>query len=316
MNPSQTPRPDCPPTSRQAPSNLDAYIAPIKLRDLVQRAKVEDMGPAGIDLTTDCLIAPDQPGRAVLRARQPGHLAGTALLATIASVYDPAIALRVDIADGQAVDTDRVIAEFTGPLRSILAMERVALNFLTHLSGIATLTAQYVTAIANTKTQVYDTRKTLPGLRTLEKYAVACGGGHNHRSGLYDAVLVKDNHIAHLSPQQLGPALAAGLQKARSHTPPPQFVEVEIDSIEQLRAVLDGPQASLIDVVLLDNMTESLLRKSVTIRDTLAPDVQLEASGGVRLNTVTQIARTGVDRISIGEITSGAPPLDLGLDIS
>jgi nicotinate-nucleotide pyrophosphorylase (carboxylating) len=204
-----------------------------------------------------------------------------------------------------------VIAKLTGSLRSILTIERVALNFLTHLSGIATLTRHYVAGVQDTSAKIYDTRKTLPGLRGLEKYAVTCGGGYSHRIGLYDAVLVKDNHLAHVPAKKLQASLGKAITKARRAEPPPDFIEVEVDTLEQFRQVL----ACKVDVILLDNMTNTQLRKAVQLRNKNAPQIQLEASGGVTMQTVSKIASTGVDRIAVGAITHSAPALDIALDI-
>jgi nicotinate-nucleotide pyrophosphorylase (carboxylating) len=190
-------------------------------------------------------------------------------------------------------------------------MERVALNFCTHLSGIATLTSAFVDAVRGTKAGIYDTRKTIPGLRGLAKYAVACGGGRNHRIGLYDAVLVKDNHIAHVPTAQLAAAMSAGIAKARAMQPRPVFVEIEVDNLAQLEEVLRCD----VDIILLDNMTPSQMQQAVSLRNRIAPRIELEASGGITLANVRAAAETGVDRIAIGALTHSAVALDLGLDI-
>lgn len=300
------------PPARTPP--LDRFIGQAELRHLISGAKIEDLGPDNLDLTSRYLVPKDRTCSAVITARQTGYLAGGALLPTLLSVYDPAIRLRPLILDGQQIEADTTIAELSGVLESILAMERVALNFMTHLSGVATATAQYVKAVAGTKVKIFDTRKTLPGLRALEKYAVACGGGHNHRHGLYDAVLVKDNHIAHLTSQELPMVLIDALNQARATAPAPAFIEVEVDTLEQLERVL-GIASSGIDTVLLDNMTPGQLRRAVAIRDTLASGVELEVSGGIHLDTVAQVAATGVERISVGQITHSAASLDIALDM-
>jgi nicotinate-nucleotide pyrophosphorylase (carboxylating) len=212
--------------------------------------------------------------------------------------------------DGSSLDVGTVVAELTGPVRSLLAIERVALNFLTHLCGIATLTARYVAAVAGTDATICDTRKTLPGLRALGKYAVACGGGVNHRLGLHDAMLIKDNHLAHLPADQWQAVLSDAIERARADRPGLAFVEIEVDRIDQLRPAL----ACNPDFVLLDNMSVPQLRQAVSIRDAEAPGVQLEASGGVTLETVRPIAEAGVDRISVGALTHSAPALDLAVD--
>lgn len=299
---------------------LEGFVSPTQLRELIARAREEDLGPRGVDVTSEQLVPAGHSCEAVVRARQPGRLAGVALLAAIVEVYNaalrgsPPVEVRGGAQDGQAVEMGGVVARLTGSMRGVLAVERVALNFLTHLSGVATLTHRFVQAVAGTRAKIYDTRKTLPGLRALEKYAVACGGGHNHRFGLYDAVLVKDNHIAQVAPGQLGQALQELVKKVGGLSPPPAFIEVEVDSLDQLERVLEDVPAG-IDVVLLDNMPLDQIQEAVEIRYLLAPHVQLEASGGVTLQNVRQIALTGVDRISVGAITHSAPALDLGLDI-
>lgn len=294
------------------PPPLHSFTTQSQLADLIARARAEDLGDPPRDLTSELLVPADEQGEAVLRSRAVGRLAGAALLHTVAKAYDPAITLDVTLDDGDKLVPGAVIARVAGPLRSLLAMERVALNLLTHLSGVATLTARYVEAVGGSKARICDTRKTHLGLRGLEKYAVVCGGGVSHRIGLYDAVLVKDNHLARIRFPELAEFTGDVVRRARSVTPPPAFVEIEVDSLEQLKAVLPaGP-----DLVLLDNMKLDQLRSAVSIRDRIAPAVELEASGGVNLETVTAIARTGVDRIAVGAITHSAPALDIGMDMS
>jgi len=292
------------------------YTTRDHVRTAIALAVEEDLGPLRRDITSQTLVPESARTTAVMRSRQPGHLSGLALLPEIVAAYDPAIALRVPMQDGQPIAPGEIAAEFAGPLRSILAMERIALNFTTHLSGIATLTAQYVALTQGTEARICDTRKTLPGLRAFQKYAVACGGGTNHRIGLYDAMLVKDNHIAHLSLQELPGALATAIASARRASPAISFVEVEVDTLEQLALVLALPVDARPDMVLLDNMSPALLKQAVLMRNAQATNVLLEASGGVNLRTVAAIAQTGVDRISIGALTHSAPSLDLGLDIA
>ncbi len=296
--------------------HLDDFIQGDELAALVARARAEDLGPNNLDITCAVFLPRDRPTVAVMHARKPGRLAGAALLPMIARTYDPAIQVELNAHDGDALSARQTVATFRGPLHSVLAMERVALNFCTHLSGIASLTAQYVDAVAGTKAKIYDTRKTIPGLRGLAKYAVACGGGCNHRIGLYDAVLVKDNHIAHVPPAQLAAALTDAIRKARAWMPAtqrPSFVEVEVDTLAQLEIVLRCD----VDVALLDNMTPAQMHEAVALRNRIAPGgrIELEASGGVNLSTVRAIAATGVERIAIGALTHSAPALDLGLDI-
>jgi nicotinate-nucleotide pyrophosphorylase (carboxylating) len=293
------------------PVDLAQFVNARDASALIARARAEDLGPDGRDVTSELLIDTDRTGEASIRSRVVGRLCGAALLPAVVEAYDPTVALDAKLDDGARLIPGSIIAAVRGPLRSLLAIERVALNLLTHLSGIATLTARHVEAVGGTKARIYDTRKTHAGLRNLEKYAVACGGGHPHRMGLHDAVLVKDNHIAHVPPAELGDRLAALVAEARAVRPAPAFVEIEVDTLEQLKLVLPaGP-----DIVLLDNMKLDQLRSAVSIRDRMAPGVELEASGGVNLETVTAIARTGVDRIAVGAITHSAPALDIGMDI-
>ncbi len=291
--------------------DLAAYATGDELNRLIAVARREDLGDKNLDITSACFIPTDLRTTAVMHARKHGRLAGAAILTRIARHYDPQIEVDLGAADGDELTPRQTIATFKGTLQSILAMERVALNFCTHLSGIATLTAAFVDAVAGTKAGIYDTRKTIPGLRGLAKYAVACGGGRNHRIGLYDAVLVKDNHIAHVATEHLAAAMRAGIAKARAMSPKPVFVEVEVDHLDQLEEVLRCDA----DIVLLDNMTPSQMRQAVTMRNRLAPRVELEASGGINLSNVRAAAETGVDRIAIGALTHSAPALDLGLDI-
>lgn len=296
---------------REPEPRLLSFVTRSCLKKLVAVARREDLGPASIDLTSELLIPAEATTQAVFRARQAGRLSGAALLPEVVAAYDPSVKLTPLMADGQKLEPGSRVAELSGSLRSILALERVALNFLTHLSGIASLTARFVDAVAGSKARIYDTRKTHPGLRELEKYAVVCGGGYRHRMGLFDAVLVKDNHIAHLPIDELPPALQRMMDKARALRPAPDFIMIEVDSLAQLQRVLPvGP-----DIVLLDNMAPDVIRQAVALRDRLAPPVELEVSGGVRLDNVGAIAQTGIDRISIGALTHSAPALDLGLDI-
>ncbi len=295
--------------------NLSDYVSPELVRDLVERARLEDLGPASRDVTSLALVPDAARTVAVMRSRATGVVAGLALLPTVVEAYDKSVTLRTLLRDGDALSPGSVAAEFTGSLRSVLAIERVALNLVTHLSGIATLTSKYVHAAAGTKARICDTRKTLPALRGLQKYAVACGGGLNHRIGLYDAMLVKDNHIAHLSLDALPVELARAIRAARASDPAMKFVEVEVDRLDQLQRVLSMPADAQPNIVLLDNMKPVTLREAVAMRDAMSPTVELEASGGVNLETVGSIAATGVDRISVGALTHSAPSLDLGLDI-
>ncbi len=289
---------------------LDDYLSGDALRALIERARAEDLGPDQLDLTSLYFVAARREAAGLIRSRQAGRLAGGAILGAMAQVYGGAVAVQVMLQDGAAVSEGAAVARLAGGARDVLAMERVALNFLSHLSGIATLTSKYVEAVAGTGVEIRDTRKTIPGLRALAKYAVACGGGVNHRRGLYDAVLVKDNHVAGISIDELAKVLADAIEQVKRSGRPVGFVEVEVDSLEQLEAVLGcGP-----DMVLLDNMTPEELREAVRMRDERAA-VKLEASGNISLATVRAVAETGVDIISVGALTHSVRALDLGLDV-
>jgi nicotinate-nucleotide pyrophosphorylase (carboxylating) len=276
-------------------------------RHLVELALAEDLGPAG-DLTSRAVIPPGLPGRAAFHARSAGVISGLPAAALVFAAVDPALSFEPSAEDGATVAAGQRLAVVRGPMASILAGERTALNFLQRLSGIATLTQRYVRAAAPHAGKVLDTRKTTPGWRLLEKYAVRCGGGHNHRMGLSDAVLIKDNHLAALGTDPEVVARAVGAARERvGHAVP---LTVEVDNLDQLdRALTAGP-----DIVLLDNMGLDAMRQAVRRRDAVAPGVLLEVSGGVNLNTVAGIAATGVDRISVGNLTHSAPALDIGLD--
>jgi nicotinate-nucleotide pyrophosphorylase (carboxylating) len=277
-------------------------------RRLVELALAEDLGPVG-DRTSDALIPADQTGRAVFVARSDGVLAGLPTVALVYLAIDPALTLEFHAADGDRVPRGTRLATVAGPLRSILAAERTALNFLQRLSGVATLTRRYVDAVAGTRAKVLDTRKTTPGWRLLEKYAVRMGGGTNHRIGLYDVVLIKDNHLAGLGDPAT--AVRRAVELARAHPGNAGLpVEVEVDTLEQL----DQALAVRPEIVLLDNMPPNQLQAAVLRRDAASPTTLLEASGGVNLTTIRAIAETGVDRISVGALTHSAPALDIALD--
>jgi nicotinate-nucleotide pyrophosphorylase (carboxylating) len=272
---------------------------------LIQLALAEDLGTAG-DLTAQATIPAATQARSAFVARKSGVIAGLAAVQLVATAVDPGLRFKALVADGSPVEAGTGLATLEGSLRSILAAERTALNFVQHLSGIASLTRQYVDAVRGTNAKILDTRKTLPGWRLLEKYAVRMGGGVNHRMGLYDGILIKDNHL-----HGLGGDLRRAVELARSQAFSRQLpVEVEVETLEQLEVAL----AVRADIVLLDNMTCDQLRLAVQRRNTVAPNVLLEASGGVNLTTVQSIAATGVDRISIGALTHSAPALDIALD--
>ena len=276
-------------------------LNPLLVEDAVRAALLEDLGRAG-DITTNATIPAMKQARAVIAARQPGIVAGLDLSKAAFRLLDPALSFDARIADGAAVTPGAILATIEGPARALLSAERVALNFLGRLSGVATLTSRYVAAVAHTKVRIVCTRKTTPGLRTFEKYAVLCGGGFNHRFGLDDAILIKDNHIAVAG--GIIPALRA-VKAAIGHL---VKIEIEVDTLDQLDEVLTEGA----DVVLLDNMTPARLREAVA---RVKGRLLTEASGGVTLETVAAIAESGVDMISVGALTHSAQVLDVGLDI-
>ncbi|WP_298133272.1 carboxylating nicotinate-nucleotide diphosphorylase [Micropruina sp.] len=270
------------------------------IEPIVRAALAEDLGRAG-DLTTDSIIGPDATATVQLVARDRGVLAGLPLAQLAWELVDPRIECDVHLADGSRLQPGSVIATVHGPARGLLTGERVALNFLGHLSGVATGTATIADAIAHTRTTVADTRKTIPGLRALQKYAVVCGGGSNHRFGLDDAVLIKDNHIA------VAGGVRAAVEAARAHVGHLVKIEVEVDSLEMLAELLEVGA----DVVLLDNMTPDVLREAVTMVD---GRMVTEASGRITPDIAVPIAEAGVDLISVGWLTHSARVLDIGLD--
>ena len=274
----------------------------ILIERAVREALAEDLGTAG-DVTTDATVPAGVISRATFGARKAGVIAGIDVARVAFAALDRSVAFDALVADGDAVAAGTVVARVEGSARSLLMSERVALNYLCHMSGIATLTRRYVDAIAGTKAHIVDTRKTTPGLRAFEKFAVRCGGGQNHRHGLYDAILIKDNHI--VAAGGISPAIEA----ARARAGHMVKIEVEVGSLDELREALQHK----IDVVMLDNMEPDLLREAVTL---VAGRAVTEASGGVNLETVRAIAETGVDLISVGALTHSAPILDLGLDFA
>jgi nicotinate-nucleotide pyrophosphorylase (carboxylating) len=267
----------------------------------VRLALEEDLGRSG-DITSDLTIAADQIGQARLAARKPGRIAGLVAAEIAFRLVDPSVRFDVLVPDGSAADTGTVLATLSGPVRAILTAERVALNFAGHLSGVATATAALVEVVKGTKARIVCTRKTLPNLRILQKYAVRCGGGFNHRFGLDDAVLIKDNHIA--AAGGIAPALA----RVRAGLGHMAQIEIEVDTLTQLEEALSLGAGT----ILLDNMPVENLRRAVAMAKDRAV---LEASGNVTLETVRAIAETGVDYISSGAITHSAVNLDIGLDL-
>ena len=271
------------------------------IEQTVSAALNEDLGRAG-DITTMATIPTDATASAVLAARAPGSLSGLVLAEAAFKQLAPQLGFRFRASDGDLIETGRVVAEISGPAMPILSAERVALNFLGHLSGIATATRMFADTIAHTHARITCTRKTTPGLRALEKYAVRCGGGSSHRFGLDDAILIKDNHIA------VAGSVTEAVSRARSFAGHMVKIEVEVDTLEQLREALRSNP----DIIMLDNMNPEQLREAVEINK---GKVVLEASGNVTLDTVKAIAETGIDYISSGWITHSAPVLDVGLDI-
>ncbi|HTM78264.1 MAG TPA: carboxylating nicotinate-nucleotide diphosphorylase [Devosia sp.] len=273
---------------------------------LVERAVIaaldEDLGLAG-DLTSQATLSPSATATATLSAREAGVIAGLDLAAAAFRLVGPGVTFTPHIADGARIAAGGIVATIAGPARQMLSAERVALNFLNHLSGIATLTRTYADAVEGTKAQICDTRKTTPGLRAFQKYAVRCGGGANHRYSLDDAILIKDNHIA------VAGSVTAAYQAAASFAGHLVAIEIEVTNLVELEEAL----AAGARIVLLDNMDNATLRQAVALN---AGRARLEASGNVKLDRVRSIAETGVDFISTSQITMGAKPLDLGLDVT
>lgn len=269
----------------------------------VQLALTEDIGTG--DVTTLATVPVNAQATSIMRAREPLTVAGLALAETAFHELSPAVRIEKLSQDGQRLKAGEALLKISGPAQAILTAERVALNFVQRLSGVATLTAQFVDAIQGTPAQILDTRKTTPGWRRLEKYAVACGGGTNHRFGLFDMVLIKDNHLAALREAQPN-AVAAAVQQARAKYPQLK-VEVEADTLDQVAEAVDAGA----DFILLDNMTLIQLRLAV---QKCKGRAQTEASGGVNLASVRSIAETGVDFISVGALTHSARAVDIGLD--
>lgn len=282
-------------------AGFDITLPEPLIASAIATALAEDLGLAG-DITTDAVIPPAARATGVFAVRKPGVIAGLDVAAAAFRHLDPAVSFEMLVPDGERVEVGAKVARVSGSARALLTAERVALNFVGRMSGIATLTRRYVDAVAGTRAAIVDTRKTTPGLRTLEKYAVRAGGGMNHRIGLFDAVLIKDNHIA------VAGGVGAAIAAARARAGHMVKIEVEVDTLDQLAAALEHR----IDAVLLDNMTPNQLAEAVRIVDGRAIT---EASGGVNLETVRAIAEAGVDLISVGALTHSAPVLDIGLDI-
>ncbi|MCP4785595.1 MAG: carboxylating nicotinate-nucleotide diphosphorylase [Fuerstiella sp.] len=297
-------------------TSVDISTAALATADnLIQLALAEDLEDRG-DLTSQATVPPNAAAIVNLVARENGVLSGGvviervyAALCALRKVAAETVQVRSCVSDGEAVEPGTTVATVTGPVSLLLTGERVVLNFVIHLSGIASMTAEFVRRADGNRAVILDTRKTLPGFRLLHKYAVRCGGGTNHRIGLFDGMLIKDNHLAARGSHSVADAVAAArswLTERGLDLP----VEVEVDTLEQLRDVLSEKP----EIVLLDNMQPSELQHAVTLRNQLSVNTLLEASGGVNLETVGCIAGTGVDRISVGALTHSAPALDFGYD--
>jgi nicotinate-nucleotide pyrophosphorylase (carboxylating) len=280
----------------------DAFLSPLAIEEAVNRALAEDFGRAG-DITSVATVPADLSGRAIVAAREAGVISGLPLVEAAFRRLDADVTLTAHVRDGVAVAAGTALMTVEGNARALLGAERTALNFVTHLSGIATATAAFVRLVAGTRARVCCTRKTTPGLRALQKYAVRCGGGFNHRFGLDDAVLIKDNHIA------VAGGIGAVLARARAAVGHMVRIEIEVDTLDQLRDVLDAGGA---DAVLLDNMDPATLTKAVAL---VAGRLVTEASGNITHATAAAVAATGVDYLSSGAITHSSVNLDVGLDI-
>ena len=282
-------------------NRLPAQLPRLLVERAVAAALEEDLGLAG-DLTSQATLTPQAWATASLSAREAGVIAGLDLAAVAFRLVGDGVSFTPRLSDGDLVAPGGEVASVTGPARLVMSAERVALNFLNHLSGIATLTRQYADAVAGTGAQICDTRKTTPGLRAFEKYAVRCGGGANHRYSLDDAILIKDNHIA------VAGGVAAAYHAAEAFAGHLVAIEIEVTDLAELEEAL----AAGARIILLDNMDNAMLRQAVAIN---AGRARLEASGGVKLERVRSIGETGVDYISTSQITMAAKPLDLGLDV-
>lgn len=277
-----------------------------ELQKLLQIAVAEDVSTVG-DLTSMALIPEHLHGTARVAVRQNGIIAGLNGIPAVLKAVDERLQWKTSMEDGTAVKTGDIAGFVSGPVRKLLTAERLFLNLVGKLSGIATLCSQYVQKVDGTRAKIYDTRKTTLGWRRLEKYAVRCGGGYNHRTGLYDAVLIKDNHLA-FGQKNYSPAQAVEI--ARKQYGQSCIIEIEVDTLEQLYQVLPAKP----DMVLLDNMKVPELSLAVDYRNKNAPETELEASGGINLSTVRAVAESGLERISVGAVTHSAVALDIGLD--
>jgi nicotinate-nucleotide pyrophosphorylase (carboxylating) len=280
----------------------DAFLSPLAIDEAVTRALAEDLGRAG-DVTSIATIPEGTRGSAVMKAREAGVVAGLPVAEAVFRKLDPSVEIAGHLRDGAAVQAKTVLISISGDARALLSAERTALNFVGHLSGIASAAAQFVRLVAHTRARVCCTRKTTPGLRALQKYAVRCGGGFNHRFGLDDAILIKDNHIA------VAGGVRAVLERAKAAAGHLVKIEIEVDTLAQLETVLE---VGLADAVLLDNMSPAMMKQAVAM---VAGRLVIEASGGITHASAAAIAESGVDYLSSGAITHSSPNLDVGLDI-
>ncbi|MDF1809115.1 MAG: carboxylating nicotinate-nucleotide diphosphorylase [Phycisphaerales bacterium] len=285
------------------------------VRRLIELACDEDLGIPPHDWTGELMFAPDDKREVVMRSRSEGIVAGIEFLPDLVEVFDSQNQIQWEskIEDGEKIESGTELAWFSGNARVIVKLERTMLNLISRLSGIATLTNEYVSLVESTNAKVCDTRKTTPGLRVLEKYAVRCGGGTTHRMGLNDAVLIKDNHVAGMGANEFASRLQSIAKQVRDDAVDLWFVQVEVDSLEQLKSSLSADEGT-VDIILLDNMSIDELNEAVDLRDVSGSSVLLEASGGITKSTIKNVATTRVDRISIGALTHQAQSLDIGLD--
>lgn len=286
-------------------------LAPRTVRStLIQVARLEDLGD-GCDVTSEASVPPKQRVKVQINARVPGVICGLSLLEEILAGFGMEAEAELAAVDGDKINAGAVVATLEGRHAELLTVERTMLNLLGHLSGIATATRRLVDLVAGTRAAICETRKTLPGLRGLQKYAVYCGGGRLHRFGLFDAALFKDNHLATM--RSLGTDLEAACRAARTKGQI-RFVEVEVDTLDQLDTVLSF-ELGVVDIILLDNMPPEMMAEAVRRRDDRRPTVELEASGGISEATIQAVAQSGVDRISVGALTHSVQNLDLGFDL-
>ncbi len=288
------------------------------LRDLIQLARREDLGDD--DVTSRLMVPENAIGVGTLIQKEVGIACGLPIVEMVCRAYDERLRVEqipgfhLEIIEGRFSDQQQTpLLRLRGPLRSLLSAERVILNFLQRMSGVATMTQRFVRRVSGTGARVFDTRKTIPGLRLLDKYAVRCGGGHNHRVGLFDGLLVKDNHVAAVSVRDLQNYLSQVVARSRAEDPS-RLIEIEVDTLEQLREVL---KVEGVQVILLDNMDCPKMNIAVELRNKAGKkgQVEIEASGGVTLETIRPIAQTGVERIAVGALTHSAPALDISLEI-